>query len=195
MDTTAIHSLKLRDLFAYSNITIRVRCCCLVSPLDFSNATPVTSEGNLSNKLLARLGSAHCGGQLSGSNHNASFSALEGIQHHHPALGTGTNAERVARFSRVGSQRGGTVLPSSRQVQFLRDAQLQSRVMGNDAIGDCNNSKCKILSTQQPVATNIHDKWRSEEAVLLFEANLNDFEEGMGLLRGLYSGNGNVIFL
>jgi hypothetical protein len=29
---------------------------------------------------------------------------------------------------------------------------------------------------------------RADEAVLLFEANLDDFEDGMGLLRGLYSG-------
>lgn len=211
MDAAALHSLKIRDLFAYSNITIRVRCCCLVSPYDF----PPSSSPALP-------GSAGVGMGL-----GVNAPGVSGILPH-PSLaeagagttGGGGNAQRIARHSRAGSQRGGGggLLPSIGQVQQLRQVQFQTQAQtqadtaqsggessdsrdwemerlaggseggGGEGEGRARERRRPSLSRQKSNASQLLAQWGAEEAELLFEANLHDFEDGMGLLRGLHGG-------
>lgn len=137
MDAAALHSLKFRDLFAYSNITIRVRCCCLVSPYDLPPSTDSPAGG---------------GGE--GSEDTG-----------------GGHAQRIARLSRVGSLSGGPALGLG--------------LGGATALGKLRRPS---LPQDLPSSALVLQQCRAQDAELLFETNLDDFEDGMGLLRGLHSG-------
>jgi hypothetical protein len=180
VDATALHSLKIRDLFAYSNVTIRVRCCCLVSPYDKLSSDDLNvneMDHNLPTSVSTLFGK-QIDEESPSIDIEASISA--------GPTGGGCNAKRIARHSRVGSQRSGIGLPSASQVHQLRQVKRNSASLPGDGGG--LPFRRPSLHKDKSNVTLLMDKWHTEEAVLLFEANLDDFEDGMGLLRGLFSG-------
>ena len=59
VDLAALHSLRVTDLFAYSNIMIRIRCCSVLSPFDLaSTADSGADEMDVRENATSRLSHA-----------------------------------------------------------------------------------------------------------------------------------------